>query len=976
MTGLSVNIGANISGLTSGIAQASSQISSFVSSANSRLESFGNSISSVGQKISIGLSVPLGLLSKQLLENGGGLESLKMGLKSIEEQQYGVGKSAEYATARYNEYVQLAKLPGIGLKEAIAMSIGLRSVGFSADDAKREILAFGNALALVGKGKNELNGVALQLQQLSGKTTGFGADLRVIKEYAPQVGGALMKAFGTIDTEAIAKTGVTGKQVIEKITQELEKLPKAGAGIKNAMENISDSLFNATGRIGEALSKTLGITSIFNSIGNTLTGLATAFEGLSPTTQKFVGIVAGLLVIVPPLLIGLGAVTMGISSLGGVMLVGATAIKGFVATSILGMSEFVAAVTISFAEATTAIGFFSNMLLLNPIGLFIAGIALLGGAMYGISKIIGSTTKEVTALQHAENELNAVKKANYGTFEAEISKTTALIGIIKSNVRSLEEKQGALNQLIAISPKYFQGLTIEAIKAGEADTAIKKYTESIKENAITKGAEAKISKLAEQLINEKDAYDEATAKAEKYRKEISGKQVSAGMGVFIKKGQFSNEINEEVNDAYSKIQKTDAALRKISEFVAVRTVKTQGGLPTTTANAKPLTDEQLKAQEKGVKDTEDLLIKLAQFKADIIEDEVKKAIDGENVKFEKEKNSIERTKASIQVKNATIQALEASHLKVIFDINAEAKKKESEFIINSFTNQIVKERALEQLSFEDKLKNIPKIIQGRASQNKAIELLEIEHQAKMREIEGKGSTSLKSNLTKTGGIGDKNTNGSDAFGQFQGFKTAFNIGNPMDSLISKMNASLPKLEATVGKNIGILMELKNGINSSLQGGAANAAKGFANVLGQIATGSAKFSDLGQVLIGAASQMFSDFGNLLIEKGTAMLILDVLKTNPITGGGAMIAAGILLSATASAGSSIFSGGGASSGGGVSYAQNYSSGSGSYGGSNGGAFGTGGQTMTLNLNLSGEMRANGNDLVRTIKTTERQQVRIRG
>ena len=68
MTGLSVNIGANIDGLIRGIGQASSQISSFVSGANSRLQSLGDSFSNVGQKLSIGLSVPLGLLSKQLLE--------------------------------------------------------------------------------------------------------------------------------------------------------------------------------------------------------------------------------------------------------------------------------------------------------------------------------------------------------------------------------------------------------------------------------------------------------------------------------------------------------------------------------------------------------------------------------------------------------------------------------------------------------------------------------------------------------------------------------------------------------------------------------------------------------------------------------------------------------------------------------------------------------------------------------------------
>lgn len=989
MNNLTVGIGADISNLQAGIASATSSLSGFVSGANSRLQSFGDSISGIGQKLSIGLSIPLGLLGKQALENGAGLESLKMGLKSIEEQQYGAGKSAEYAASRFSEFIEIAKLPGIGLKEAVSMSIGLRSVGFSADEAKREILAFGNTLALVGKGKNELNGVALQLQQLSGKSSGFGADLRIIKEYAPQVGAALLQAFGTLDTEAIAKTGVTGKQVIEKITTELEKLPKASAGLKTAMENVSDSVFIATGRIGEALNKSLGLTSAFDSIGNAVGTLADYFTGLSPEVQKFIGITAGVLVIAPPLLIGLGGISIALSSLSGVFLVGATAIKTFATASILGMSEFVTAVTISLAEATTAFEVFSGVLTLNPIGAAIAGIVLLGGAIYGLSKIIGSTTKEVSALQYAEQQLNEVKKANYGTFETEISKTTALVSIIKSNVRSLEEKQGALNQLIAISPKYFEGLTIEKVRAGEADEAIKKYTKSIYENAVTKGAEAKISKLAEQLVAEKDAYDVANANLQTFvseRKKLNKNYSEADArkdanGNLFQKYQVSATLVNSLDEAKKKIEQTDAALKKVSEFVAVRSVgKTvEGGSTTAPPKAKPLTDEEKNAQNKAVKDTEDLLIKLAQFKADIIEDEVKKAIDGENAKFEKEKNSIEKTKANVTVKHDTLLALEASHAKAISDIKEQAQKKESEFIINSLTNQVVKESALEQLSFEEKLKNVPKIIQGKANQQKAIELLEIQHQAKMREIKSKGGIpELKRTDAKYGSseVREKNIFGQNTINAFQGFKTGLNLGNPLENLTNKLNAGLPKMQAVVGKNIGILTDLKNGINSSLQGGAANAARGFASVLGQLATGSAKFSDLGATLVGAASAMFADFGNLLIEKGTAMLLLDVLKKNPITGGAAMIAAGVLLSATASAGAATFSGGGSSGGGGASsYAQNYSSGSGSYGG--GSQFNGGGErNQVFTINLTGKLTADGNDLSANYDRTIRQKARTYG
>ena len=916
MNNLTVGIGADISNLQAGIASATSSLSGFVSGANSRLQSLGDSFSNVGQKLSIGLSIPLGLLGKQALENGAGLESLKMGLKSIEEQQYGAGKSAEYAASRFSEFIEIAKLPGIGLKEAISMSIGLRSVGFSADEAKREILAFGNTLALVGKGKNELNGVALQLQQLSGKSSGFGADLRIIKEYAPQVGAALLQAFGTLDTESIAKTGVTGKQVIEKITTELEKLPKAGAGLKTAMENVSDSIFIATGRIGESLNKSLGLTSVFDSIGNAVGTLADYFTGLSPEVQKFIGITAGVLVIAPPLLIGLGGISIALSSLSGVFLVGATAIKTFATASILGMSEFVTAVTISLAEATTAFEFFSGVLTLNPIGAVIAGIVLLGGAMYGLSKIIGSTTKEVTALQYAEQQLNEVKKANYGTFETEISKTTALVSIIKSNVRSLEEKQGALNQLISISPKYFEGLTIEKIRAGEADEAIKKYTASIYENAITKGAESKISKLAEQLVAEKDAYDEATLKADNYRKTVKeGKTTNVGMGVYIKPLD-TKEFDNQVNEAKKKVEQTDAALKKMAEFVAVRTVKTEGVF-SPTKNTKPPTETDEAELKKAQKAREDFF-----------------------------KNTQQLLSQALKIENSLI------------------------------SDKYTRELKTEKQTYDEKVKIANQEKASTASKHRVLEALEKEYQSNISKIisdEMKGRSATEAD----GGLQGKGT---------KTLSSGLNIPNPLAGLTDKLNQSLTsvlgrfdsfagQLAPKVQKMKAIFEGVNTGIQSSLQGAAASAFSGLGNIFGAMIAGTAGIGDAGKAIMGVIGNVFGEMGTQFSQAGVALLLLEPLIKNPFTSGVGMIAAGVALSALSGAISSTVSSGGTSGGGGSSYAQNYSSGSGSYGG--GSQFNGGGErNQVFTINLTGKLTADGNDLSANLDRTIRQKARTYG
>lgn len=316
---LQVEVGANIAKLSGGLQQAQNQLQGFVAKNSAVLDSFANKATEIGSKMSLAFSLPLGLLGKQAVKNAGDLESLEMGLKAIEEQQFGVGKSAEYAKLRLAEYIEVAKLPGLGLRESIQASINLRSVGFTAGEAKRDILAFANALALVGKGKNELSGVNLQLTQLAGKTSGFGADLRIIREYAPQVGGALLKAFGTIDTEKIAKMGFNGKQVIDRLVLELEKLPKAGQGINNTFENLSDAIFNSLGRIGLALNKAFNIQGNIDKFADFVTGLANSFASLNPIIQKVIGVVGILAVALPPILVTVGLMLPAITALGGVL---------------------------------------------------------------------------------------------------------------------------------------------------------------------------------------------------------------------------------------------------------------------------------------------------------------------------------------------------------------------------------------------------------------------------------------------------------------------------------------------------------------------------------------------------------------------------------------------------------------------------------------------------------------------------------
>ena len=263
--------------------------------AQRRLKSSAKEFKSIGADLSQTVSLPIIAIGAGAVKAFGDLEALQKGLISV------MG-SAEAAGREFTKLKEVAKLPGLGLEEAVKGSVNLQSAGFSADQAREALLQFGNALATVGKGKNELNLVVLALTQLQNKSSGFGQDLRQLVEQLPQLRGALTNAFGTADSEAIANLGVTGKQVVETLITEFGKLPRVSGGIKNAFENLSDSTKIAFANLGEALNKSLNIEGLLNRISNFVTKAAEAFSRLSPGTQKAIIAIAGLTAAIGPLL--------------------------------------------------------------------------------------------------------------------------------------------------------------------------------------------------------------------------------------------------------------------------------------------------------------------------------------------------------------------------------------------------------------------------------------------------------------------------------------------------------------------------------------------------------------------------------------------------------------------------------------------------------------------------------------------------
>lgn len=173
------------------------------------------------------------------------MQTLELGLKAV-------SSSAAEAQVAIERMRDVAKMPGLGFREAIEGFTRLRASGFSAQLSERTLRAFGNALASVGKGKSDLDGVILALSQISAKGKVSAQEINQLGERVFQIRSVMERAFGTANTETLQSMNITPAVFIEQIVNELEKIPRVAAGAQNSIDNLYDALDQARIALGQA----------------------------------------------------------------------------------------------------------------------------------------------------------------------------------------------------------------------------------------------------------------------------------------------------------------------------------------------------------------------------------------------------------------------------------------------------------------------------------------------------------------------------------------------------------------------------------------------------------------------------------------------------------------------------------------------------------------------------------------------------
>jgi tape measure domain-containing protein len=212
------------------------------------------------------------------------------GLKMVGSSALGMGKSLFNAEASFENLLrglastsdgsetlrselaalqEVAKMPGLGFREAIQGATALKGAKLSAQEAREALVAFGNALTNAGKGKAELNDVLLSIQSMISTNQ---VDMENLKEIATRIPGFLELAARVPKGNAL--------DWVRGIIKELKTLPQAAESAQDKVDNLKDALDQK--KLGMTGGKAAGIVgALTNEAMRMLQGGDVSLAGLT-----------------------------------------------------------------------------------------------------------------------------------------------------------------------------------------------------------------------------------------------------------------------------------------------------------------------------------------------------------------------------------------------------------------------------------------------------------------------------------------------------------------------------------------------------------------------------------------------------------------------------------------------------------------------------------------------------------------------
>lgn len=447
--------------------------------------------------------------------------------------------------------------------------------GGGAQEARDIYEAAAESSANLRLSQEQTNGVMLAFGQIASKGKVQAEELRgQIGERIPGAFGIAARAMGMTTAEldkVMSKGELYSKDFLPKFAKELKKTFGTGGEAVTGLQADLNRLDNMIAKIGSnkkfiaAVSATVSAISILVTlIGKIPFSVWLSFMGLL-TLAYWANIQA---IVAKNAQIAVWIVRMGV---GNALIATATALErahALVIFLVNGAYNVLILTMNLFGVSTVRLRAFivglNITLAATPWGIILGLILAVGAATVAFAnkteaatgklKAHGQQLKDNATIMRANAEIN---KQVSDTISGQMGKIERLTAIIKNNNISLETKKRALQELIAINPKYLEGLTLENMKTAEGTKILDTYKNKLLEVSKAKAAIAIYDRKAAELFElETSLNDKKNAKAEadKYKNNIfdrrSWGEFGKGLGGILGMGEGDSEdkLNKTVND--------------------------------------------------------------------------------------------------------------------------------------------------------------------------------------------------------------------------------------------------------------------------------------------------------------------------------------------------------------------------------------------------------------------------------------------
>lgn len=288
----------------------------FTVSAKRAWKEFGDELGKVSQKaqmaglaMTAGLTAPIVGFAKVAVDAAAKMESMRASMTAV------TGSSAT-ANAQLAELEAMAGRTASSYDLLVSASKGLIA-GFDGDvkGANAVLERFATLSNVMGVSRSDFERLTINLTQIGGASRLTGDELREMASILPNLRSLLKDAFGTNQSEALAKMGITGRQALEGIMKAIDARGfKANTDTYNAqLQVLSTEFFKLKVAAGEVF---LPIArQVVQYLTPAFQKLAETIKAMTPEQKKAAVALLGIAAAAGPVLMVLGTMGNAVSGL-------------------------------------------------------------------------------------------------------------------------------------------------------------------------------------------------------------------------------------------------------------------------------------------------------------------------------------------------------------------------------------------------------------------------------------------------------------------------------------------------------------------------------------------------------------------------------------------------------------------------------------------------------------------------------------